>query len=75
MKKILKKLHDIMTWIFKNDSDKPKKSTKLRNFDVDVHYFDAKMFYNDLDNPEDYYLRVSPADENRFVRKDEVDDN
>ena len=75
MKKILKKLRDCMTWIFKNDSEKPKKTSKLRNFDTGVHYFEATGFYNDLDNPEDYYLKVSPTEENRFVRKDEVDDN
>ena len=71
MKKMLKKLRDTMTWIFTNEHEKSKSG----NRNADVHYFDAKMFYNDLDNPEDYYLRVSPAEENRFVRKDEVDDN
>ena len=71
VRRMLKKLRDCMTWIFTNEQEK----SRPRNFDADVHYFDAKMFYNDLDNPEDYYLRVSPADENRFVRKDEVDDN
>lgn len=64
-----------MTWIFKNDSEKPKKSSKLRNFDAGVHYFEATGFYNDLDNPKDYYLKVVPGGDNEFVRKDEVDDN
>ena len=63
-----------MTWIFTNDSKKPKKS-KLGNFDADVHYFEATTFYNDLENPEEYYLKVVPGGENEFVRKDEVDDN
>jgi len=40
-----------------------------------VQYFEARMFYNDLDNQEDYYLRVSSTSKNEFVRKDEVDDN
>ncbi len=72
IKKMLKKLHDWMTWIFKNDSEKSKKREESNE---GVHYFEATGFYNDLDNPKDYYLRVSPAEENRFVRKDEVDDN
>ena len=63
-----------MTWIFKNDLRKPKKS-RLGNFDADVHYFEATGFYNDLDNPKDYYLKVVPDGDNEFVRKDEVDDN
>ena len=40
-----------------------------------VQYFEARMFYNDLDNQEDYYLRVSSTSKNEFVRKDVVDDN
>ena len=74
MKKMLKKLRRWVDWVFTNEQrvlEKPKP----KSFDTNVHYFDATMFYNDLDNPEDYYLRVSPTEENRFVRKDEVDDN
>ena len=57
-----------MNLIFKNETKKQTQSTS-----EDVRYFDAKMFYHDLDNPEDYYLRVSSIEKNRFVRKDEVD--
>jgi hypothetical protein len=32
------------------------------------------MFYNDLNDPENYYLRVSSNSKNVFVRKDEVTD-
>jgi len=69
---MLKKLHDWMTWIFTNDPEESKKST---DSEEGVHYFDAKHFYNDLDNQEDYYLKITPGKEHEFVRKDEVDDN
>ena len=32
------------------------------------------MFYNDLNDPENYYLKVSSNSKNVFVRKDEVTD-
>ena len=40
-----------------------------------VRYFKAKYFYNDLDDPENYYLKVSSSEKNVFVRKDEVEKN
>jgi hypothetical protein len=40
--------------------------------DDPVHYFDAKHFFNDLENQEDYYLKITPGKEHEFVRKDEV---
>jgi hypothetical protein len=30
------------------------------------------MFYNDLDDPEDYYLKVSSSEKNEFVKKDTI---
>ena len=71
-KKMLKKLCNWVTWIFKNDLGKSKKRIESQE---DVHYFEATGFYNDLDNPKDYYLKVVPGGDNEFVRKDEVDDN
>ena len=61
-------MHNWVTWIFAKDTKKPKTSE-------DVHYFEATGFYNDLDSPGDYYLKVVPRGDNEFVRKDEVDDN
>ena len=53
-----------------------KLSSKKKNLRSEtVHHFEARMFYNDLDTPDDYYLRVSSTEKNKFVRKDEVDDN
>ena len=69
---MLKKLRDWMTWIFTKDSGESKKSEESEE---DVQYFDTKHFHNDLENPEDYYLKVVRGGENEFVRKDEVDDN
>lgn len=42
---------------------------------ISVRYFEARYFYNDLDDPENYYLRVSSSEKNVFVRKDEVEKN
>ena len=67
--KMLKKLRDWMTWIFTKESKKREESCE------DVSYFDTKHFRNDLENPEDYYLKVVRNGKNEFVRKDEVDDN
>lgn len=39
-----------------------------------INYFEAKMFYNDLNDPENYYLRVSSNSKNVFVRKDTITD-
>ena len=38
-----------------------------------VRYFKARYFYNDLDDAENYYLKVSSSEKNVFVRKDEVE--
>ena len=38
-------------------------------------YFEAKSFHNNLDNENDYYLKLSKIGEkNIFVRKDEIND-
>ena len=66
---MLKKLRNWVTWIF------TKETEKLRENSEDVSYYDAKHFRNDLENQEDYYLKVVRGGENEFVRKDEVDDN
>lgn len=57
-----------------NQSGKPNsKSNNLQNQRESVKYFDARHFYNDLDNPDDYYLMVgSNGSENKFVKKDTV---
>ena len=57
-----------MTWIFSKDVKKCESREE-------VHYFDAKHFFNDLENQDDYYLKITPGKEHEFVRKDEVDDN
>ena len=40
-----------------------------------VRYFKARYFYNDLDDAENYYLRVRTSEKNVFVKKDEVEKN
>ena len=67
-KKVLTKLRNWMTWIFSKDVKKCESREE-------VHYFDAKHFFNDLENQDDYYLKITPGKEHEFVRKDEVDDN
>ena len=67
-KKVLTKLRNWVTGIFMKDA-------KKQDICGDVSYFDTKHFHNDLQNPEDYYLRVSSTEKNIFVRKDEIDDN
>lgn len=42
---------------------------------INVRYFEARYFYNDLDDAENYYLKVSSSEKNVFVRKDEVENN
>ena len=63
---MLTKLRNWVSWIFSKDA----KTCESRE---EVHYFDTKHFYNDLENPEDYYLKVVRNGKNEFVRKDEVD--
>lgn len=49
------------------------KSNNLKNQRESVKYFDARHFYNDLDNQDEYYLMVrSNGGKNEFVRKDSV---
>jgi|TARA_B110000495_G_scaffold184926_1_gene182330 hypothetical protein len=62
---MLKKIRNWMIWIFTKD-------TNQHEHRDDIHYFDAKHFFNDLDNQEDYYLKITPGKEHEFVRKDEV---
>ena len=57
-----------------NQSGKSKSRSKNKKVTTDdARYFPARHFYNDLDNEDDYYLKVSASENNRFVRKDEVD--
>ncbi len=57
-----------------NQSGKPNlKSNNPQRQSDSVKYFDARHFYNDLDNQDDYYLMVgSGGSENRFVKKDTI---
>ena len=57
-----------------NQSGKPNlKSNNPQSQTESVKYFDAKHFYNDLDNPDDYYLMVrSTSGKNEFVKKDTI---
>ena len=48
------------------------KSKNNQSQNNSVKYFEAKTFFNDLDKPDEYYLKVSPTEKNVFVRKDEV---
>jgi len=57
-----------------NQNGKSKSRSKNKKVKTDdAKYFPAKYFYNDLDNEDEYYLKVSPSEDNRFVRKDAVD--
>jgi len=57
-----------------NQNGKSKSRSKNKKVTTDdAKYFPAKYFYNDLDNEDEYYLKVSPSEDNRFVRKDSVD--
>ena len=57
-----------------NQSGKPNlKSNNLQSQRDYVKYFDARHFYNDLDNQDDYYLMTgSDGSENKFVKKDTI---
>ena len=58
-----------------NPSGKPNLKSKSNQSQSDsVKYFEARMFFNDLDNPDDYYLKVSSVGKNVLVRKDEVNE-
>ena len=54
---------------WKLKKSKPKSQSKQ----TDVKYYDAKYFYNNLENENDYYLRISSCEENRFIKKNEID--
>lgn len=73
MKKIIQKFFQMLL----NPSGKSNLSqSKLNKTQPNnVRYFKAKYFYNDLDDPENYYLKVSSSEKNVFVRKDEVEKN
>lgn len=71
MKKIIQKFFQMLS----NPSGKLKlKSNQNPNLQKchNVRYFEARMFYNDLDDPEDYYLKVSSSEKNEFVKKDTI---
>jgi len=57
-----------------NPSGKLKlKSNNPHRQSDSVKYFDARHFYNDLDNQDDYYLMVgSDGSENKFLKKDTI---
>ncbi len=74
MKKIIQKFFQMLLNP-RGKSNLKSKNQKKNLRSESVQYFEARMFYNDLDNQEDYYLRVSSTSKNEFVRKDEVDDN
>ena len=67
MKKIIQKFFRILL----NQVGKQNlKSNNLQSQHESIKYFDAKHFYNDLDNQDDYYLMVtSNGSENKFVKK------
>lgn len=74
MKKIIQKFFQMLS----DPSGKLNLKNKNRKKNLrseSVQYFEARMFFNDLDNPDDYYLRVSSTSKNEFVRKDKIDDN
>tara|TARA_A100001037_G_scaffold63293_1_gene55364 strand:+ start:70476 stop:70700 length:225 start_codon:yes stop_codon:yes gene_type:complete len=74
MKKIIQKFFQMLS----GPSGKLNLKNKNRKKNLrseSVQYFEAKMFFNDLDNPDDYYLRVSSTSKNEFVRKDTLNDN
>ncbi len=49
------------------------KTTKTQS--NNVKYFKSKYFYNNLNDPENYYLKVSSTEKNVFVRKEEIEKN
>lgn len=74
MKKIIQKFFQMLSGPSGKLNLKNKNQKKnLRS--ESVQYFEARMFFNDLDNPDDYYLRVSSSEKNEFVKKDAVDGN
>ena len=73
MKKIIQMCFQMLSNLVGKSKSKNQKTTLQKN--ELVQYFEAKHFFNDLDIPDDYYLRVSPIEKNIFVRKDEIDDN
>jgi hypothetical protein len=69
MKKIIQKFFQMLSGPSGKLNLKNKNQKKnLRS--ESVQYFEARMFFNDLDNPDDYYLRVSSSEKNEFVKKD-----
>lgn len=70
MKKIIQKFFQMLL----NQHGKSNLSQSKPKIKEKINYFEAKMFYNDLNDPENYYLRVSSNSKNVFVRKDEVTD-
>ena len=73
MKKIIQKFFQMLL----NPSGKSNLNQSKVNKaqPINVRYFEARYFYNDLDDAENYYLKVSSSEKNVFVRKDEVKKN
>ena len=73
MKKIIQKFFQMLS----NPSGKLNLSQRKvsKTQPNNVRYFKAKYFYNDLDDVENYFLRVCSSEKNVFVRKDEVEKN
>ena len=70
MKKIIQKFFQmLLDQNGKSNLNQSKTKTQEK-----INYFEAKMFYNDLNDPENYYLRVSSNSKNVFVRKDTITD-
>ena len=68
MKKIIQKFFQMLL----NHNGKSNLNQSKTKTQETIKYFEAKMFYNDLNDPENYYLKVSSNSKNVFVRKDEV---
>ena len=67
MKRIIKMFFQLPSnLVGKLKSKNPK--TNLQKNEL-VQYFEAKHFFNDLDIPDDYYLRVSPIEKKYICKK------
>ena len=71
MKKIIQKFFQMLL----NQNGKSNLNQSKTKTKETINYFEAKMFYNDLNDPENYYLKVSSSEKNVFVRKNEVEKN
>ena len=70
MKRIIQKFFQMLL----DQNGKSNLNQSKTKIQEKINYFEAKMFYNDLNDPENYYLRVSSNSKNVFVRKDTITD-